>query len=212
MVLTIKKSSSGNVRKCGYVLLACEQYGKWVPKEKVVGANGEIQGRDTQSKLTGCPFALYGSEIEKGRWIMRVRCGRHNHRMPTSLVGHAYAARMEADFYKLVKWFSATGSSPKSILEGLRMQKKEDGAELVTSIRTLYNAKAKLKMEALEHRTITQDVLYRLRERNYFFNVRRSNTDDNTLTDLIFAHPDSRHLLSLFPYVIVMDTTYKTNK
>ena len=212
MVLTIKKSSLGNEKRLGYVLLACEQYGTWVPKEKLVGEDGRTKGRETQSKLSGCPFALHGREFQKGMWYMRVKCGRHNHHMPTSLVGHAYAARMETKDQSMVKWFSATGSSPKAILEGLRMQKEEDGVEFVSSIRTLYNAKAKMKREALEFRTITQEVLYRLQQRNYFFVSRRSETDDTTLGDLMFAHPDSRHLLRMFPYVILMDTTYKTNR
>ena len=82
--------------------------------------------------------------------------------MPVSLVGHAYAARMENDNQFMVKWFSASGSSPKAILEGLRMQKKESGMELISSIRTFYNAKDKMKREALEFRTITQDVLHTL--------------------------------------------------
>ena len=66
-----------------------------MPKEKVVGEDSEEVGRVTQSKLTGCPFALHDKEFQKGMWIMRVKCGRHNHHMPTSLVGHAYAIRME---------------------------------------------------------------------------------------------------------------------
>ncbi len=31
------------------------------------------------------------------------------------------------------------------------------------------------------------------------------------MTDLFMAHPEAQHLLSLFPYVIIMDCTYKTN-
>ena len=82
-----------------------------------------------------------------------MKCGRHNHHLPSSLVGHAYAARMENEDQSMVKWFSATGSSPKVILESLRMQKKESSVELISSIRTLYNEKAKMKREALEFRT-----------------------------------------------------------
>ena len=139
-----------------------------MPKQKVVGEDGEEAGRVTQSKLTRCQFALHDKEFQKGMWIMLVKCGRHNHHMPSSLVGHAYAARMENEDQSMVKWFSATGSSPKAILEGLRMQKKESDVELISSIRTLYNAKARMKREALEFRTITQDVLHTLQQRNYF--------------------------------------------
>ena len=94
----------------------------------------------------------------------------------------------------MVKWFSATGSSPKAILEGLRMRKKEGGEELISTIRTLYNAKAKMKREALEFRTITQDVLHTLQQRKYFYASRRSETDNTTLEDLMFAHPESHHI------------------
>ena len=60
MVLTIKRSSLGNETRHGYVILACENYDTWVPKQKVVGEDGEEAGRVTQSKLTGCQFALHG--------------------------------------------------------------------------------------------------------------------------------------------------------
>ena len=40
---------------------------------------------------------------------------------------------------------------------------------------------------------------------------RRSALDD-MLKDVFVSHPDSRHLLGLFPYVIIMDCTHKTNE
>ena len=39
----------------------------------------------------------------------------------------------------------------------------------------------------------------------------RANSEETTLEDLFFAHPDSIDMLNTFPTVLFMDSTYKTN-
>ncbi|KAI5654401.1 hypothetical protein M9H77_31588 [Catharanthus roseus] len=40
----------------------------------------------------------------------------------------------------------------------------------------------------------------------------RNREDINVLSDIVVAHPTSIEMLRTWPYVLIMDTTYKTNK
>ena len=59
---------------------------------------------------------------------------------------------------------------------------------------------------------MTQHTLFQLRNRGYSFAPRRVSETDQAVSDLFLAHPDSVHLLSLFPYAVILDATYKTNR
>ncbi|KAI5652488.1 hypothetical protein M9H77_29675 [Catharanthus roseus] len=66
------------------------------------------------------------------------------------------------------------------------------------------------------HRTIYYDfsenkTLVVQSERGYtvFY---RNGEDNNVLTDIVVTHPTSIAMLRTWPYVLIMDTTYKTNK
>lgn len=135
-------------------------------------------------------------------------CGQHNHDLPKSLLGHAFVGRLNLHEKQQVGWWSATGTPPKPVMMGLLAENPDS----VTLRRTLYNTKAELKRIDRGDRTVSQYTLARLADKNYFSNSRRRSASDDTLKDIFVSHPDSRHLLSLFPYVIMMDCTYKTNE
>ncbi|KAI5666150.1 hypothetical protein M9H77_16003 [Catharanthus roseus] len=40
----------------------------------------------------------------------------------------------------------------------------------------------------------------------------RNGEDNNILSDIVVAHPTSIAMIRTWPYVLIMDTTYKTNK
>ena len=107
----------------------------------------------------------------------------------------------------MCKWMKDIGTPPKAISYGLR----QADANSVTSSRSLENTLNKLAVEERGNRTMTQDTLHHLRERGYYYEFRRSPDDDNVLNDLFLAHPDGIRLLNKYPYVVVMDSTYKTN-
>ena len=56
-----------------------------------------------------------------------------------------------------------------------------------------------------------QQLLAKLAENNYV-EWHRCEEDSDTVTDLFWAHPVSLDLLRTFPHVLVMDSTYKTNR
>ena len=50
-----------------------------------------------------------------------------------------------------------------------------------------------------------------LKDYNYFQWHRRGE-GINVLSDVLLAHPKTTDLPSLFPYVLILDATYKTNR
>ena len=138
---------------------------------------------------------------------MTVTHGVHNHGLPTILKGHAIAGQMTEGEKKMARWMKEIGTPPKSIGYGLRQLDETS----VTSLRSLTNTLNMMVAEERGSRTMTQDTLHHLRERGYYYEFRRHPDDDNVLSDLFLAHPDGIRLLRRFHYVIIMDSTYKTN-
>ncbi len=209
VVLTIKKSILPKPQRRGYLQLCCEQWGSYRGKK-----SGRVPGgkdRKTNTKLRLCPFMLVAKEVNPGEWVMLCRNGRHNHATPTRyLVGHAYAGRVIDAQTGLVRMLADVGCPPKAMWQSLRVVMEEVPKQFVTSDQTLRNLKESLKKASRGDRTATQDVLYKLDARHYLSAARRRSAQDQTMTDLFMAHPEACHLLSLFPYVIIMDCTYKT--
>jgi len=58
--------------------------------------------------------------------------------------------------------------------------------------------------------TELQYLISMLVEHKYVYYT-RCNSNETTLEDIFFAHPESIKLLNTFPTVLVMDSTYKTN-
>ncbi|KAI5672818.1 hypothetical protein M9H77_13182 [Catharanthus roseus] len=63
----------------------------------------------------------------------------------------------------------------------------------------------------MQGRNTVEEVLRLSAERGYAVFYRNSE-DSNVLSDIIVAHPTSIAMIRTCPYVLIMDTTYKTNK
>ncbi|XP_012850801.1 PREDICTED: uncharacterized protein LOC105970510 [Erythranthe guttata] len=96
---------------------------------------------------------------------------------------------------------------PKKILANLR----QNGLGLDAYSKQIYNEKAKLKRLSRGDRTVMQHLIGLLEEHNYYKWFRTDETT-HAVTDLMWAHPQSVELLSKFPYVLLLDSTYKTNQ
>jgi len=48
-------------------------------------------------------------------------------------------------------------------------------------------------------------------EKHKYVSFTRANIEETTLEDIFFAHPESINMLNIFPNVLVLDSTYKTN-
>ncbi|XP_058180076.1 uncharacterized protein LOC131298614 [Rhododendron vialii] len=76
--------------------------------------------------------------------------------------------------------------------------------------RMVYNAKVNITKVVLAGRTMIQALFDELGQGDFTFDIKRD--ENGHLTHLFFAHPFSIALTKSYPYVFVMDCTYKTNK
>ena len=193
------------------VLLSCEKSGK--PRSgKRVPVIGEVKtwiSRKGNTKKTDCPFVLEGEEISPSTWRLSIRCGRHNHELPPGLQGHAYEGRLTPKQYEEVQQLSKAGARPTAVLQKLRDAPEPN----YTTRKQIYNAKAKQRLEARGAMTPIQYMFSMMAAKNYSFNYRASpNPEDDWIQDLVYAHPKSLGLWEIFPYVMIIDATYQTNR
>ena len=74
----------------------------------------------------------------------------------------------------------------------------------------IYNVRQSIRREEMEGRTLLQHYLYMATEHNY---VVWTDLDiDRDLSRLLVANPTSIQMICTWPYVVLIDTTYKTNK
>ena len=97
--------------------------------------------------------------------------------------------------------------APRNILSTLKKRRKI----LALNAKHIYNARYKMKKADRGPRTEMQHLMKCLVEGNYLISHSVLPGTD-TLSDILWAHPDSVKLFNTFPTVLVMDLTYKVNK
>jgi len=97
-------------------------------------------------------------------------------------------------------------AKPRNILTDLKEKNKESD----TLIKQVYNARTRWRKGKRKDITKLQYLIKKLEKSRYVYYT-RANSEETTLEDLFFAHPDSIDLLKTFPTILVMDFTYKTN-
>jgi MULE transposase domain len=74
----------------------------------------------------------------------------------------------------------------------------------------IYNVRKELRWENLKGKQPIEALLEELQKGQYIFYFKTDTI--NHITHLFFAHPKSIETLNLFPDLILLDCTYKTNK
>ncbi|KAI5657704.1 hypothetical protein M9H77_26497 [Catharanthus roseus] len=82
---------------------------------------------------------------------------------------------------------------------------------LVVHSQKIYNVVAKIKRNRIQGRNTIEEVLCLRAERGYTV-FHRNREDNNVLSDIVVAQPTSIGMIRTWPYVLIMDTAYKTNK
>ncbi|XP_012856093.1 PREDICTED: uncharacterized protein LOC105975439 [Erythranthe guttata] len=172
------------------------------------GKNAEVEtSRKSGSIKCKCPFALWGKEGRDGLWRLTIKNGKHNHNPHKYPQGLRSLSRLTEEQREVTKILKRSHVKPKEILHHLRQMNPDTAA----SLREVYNESQKIRREEMKGKTVIQHLWHELSESGYS-KWHRTNPAGDTVQDVMFAHPDSIKLLQLFPYVILMDCTYKTNR
>ena len=130
----------------------------------------------------------------------------HNHLFLVCRDGHIRANRLTVDSRQHIQDLSATGMQPAFIMTSIR----QNFPGIFASMNQIYNVRQSIRREELEGRTPLQYCLYMATEHNY---VVWTNLDiEGQLSILLIVNPTSIQIIRTWPYVVLIDTTYKTNR
>ncbi|XP_024169848.1 protein FAR1-RELATED SEQUENCE 5-like [Rosa chinensis] len=222
IVVVIRRSDApGNCRlKRGRITFGCERGGFYqknsiasecMQKKKLnASLNPQKKKRDRSggTKRCGCPFRLKGKNVgPEDEWTLEVVNGMHNHHAAKYPEGHSFLGRLTKEENNLLVDMSKNLVNPKEILYTL----KQNDPLNSSTMKTIYNARHIQRVVEKAGRSEMQILLNNLQRYNYV-EWHRSYDIENIVSDLFWTHPDSVNLLRAFPYVLIMDATYKTNK
>ncbi|XP_076935607.1 protein FAR1-RELATED SEQUENCE 5-like [Bidens hawaiensis] len=120
--------------------------------------------------------------------------------------GHAYARRLTDDERSWVAYLTKMNVAPHDILSLL----KERNLSNVSTIKTIYNERNKIRLIEQEGKSPMQVLLSFLHDNNYVYEF--TTTGLNELENIFFVHPTSFDIWRAFPHILIIDSTYKTNK
>src|ERR1044072_6297356 len=201
-VLVIMRSDSGGVSRKVFLTLGCERSGNFRGKKQGLKRVG------TTSRKCNFPSKLRGRlKKEDGTWKLTVLNKMHNHEPYDTLEGHAFAARLSNDEKKVVGDMSENRMRPRYILDMLRAQ----NPDCLSKIRSVYNTKYAHKKSKRGTLTEMQHLTRMIEEYSYAYWTRVE--DETKVVKAIFwSHPNSTRLFNQFPTVVLIDSTYKTNR
>ncbi|KAI5669167.1 hypothetical protein M9H77_19020 [Catharanthus roseus] len=140
-------------------------------------------------------------------WQLFVHNGKHNHKVAVYNHGHSQAAKLTEEQLQQIEQFSKSHVSPRNILRFFR----EQDVSCTVSSQKIYDVVAKIKRNQMQGRNTVEEVLRLSAQRNYTV-FHRNREESNVLSDIVVAHPTSIAMIRTWPYVLIMDTTYKMNK
>ncbi|GAB2296019.1 hypothetical protein Dimus_038397 [Dionaea muscipula] len=186
------------------IYFGCERSGAY----RYTGTVEEGQRKKTGTKKNQCPFEIVAVEHKDRKWMVEVKADKawHNHPLGVYDQWHDSSAKLNKEELAKVAQMSSSNMKTKQILQQLKM----DNPDNVSTGRHVENTLQKIKREKMENLTSIQYFLRLLKDHDYY-RYTRKELGTNSLRDVFFAHPTTTDLLCLFGYVLVMDTTYKTN-
>eukprot|EP00268_Persea_americana_P034804 TRINITY_DN3440_c2_g1_i6.p1 TRINITY_DN3440_c2_g1~~TRINITY_DN3440_c2_g1_i6.p1 ORF type:complete len:952 (-),score=86.58 TRINITY_DN3440_c2_g1_i6:87-2942(-) len=207
-VIVIKTSNAGGHGKKPRLTLVCERSGYYRDTRKKREVNTKKKMKLLGSKKCGCPFSLQGINLgTNDDWMLHVVCGVHNHPVADFLEGHSFVGRLAEEETSLLADMSKSMARPKKILVTLKQRCDLN----VSTMKTIYNARHRFKVAERARRTSMQKLFARLAKHKYI-EWHRKCDDTETVADLLWTHPTGLDLLRAFPYVLMMDGTYKANR
>ncbi|KAJ3453427.1 hypothetical protein MRS44_017674 [Fusarium solani] len=166
--------------------------------------------RQTVSRRTGCLFSVMAKESQCGTiWSLRHRSGadfkQHNHEPSFSQVAHPIHRQLSSLDQSTVQQLSSAGVAPKEIMSYLRMN-----SDTIATQQDIYNCIAQGKRNLAKGQSNMHALNDQLKSEGFWSQIRLD--ESSRVTAVLFAHPASLAYLKLYPEVLILDCTYKTNK
>ncbi|XP_021771779.1 PKS-NRPS hybrid synthetase CHGG_01239-like [Chenopodium quinoa] len=166
--------------------------------------------KDTKTKANGCPFYIkIYYEFITDSWIIQAKndeTGTHNHPMIAYPEGHRKISGLSPDAKQVVRDITKSKVAPRNIMATIVEPFPDDHP----NIRHIYNCRNDLRSEMSDGKGVLLQFLHLARQSQYLYWV--MSDDDGVLKHTFMAHPVTVEIFRTYPYVIGMDSTYKTNR
>lgn len=166
---------------------------------------------DTRTQYCRCKFTMRAQmAIGTGYWNIippEDDRGMHNHELIIYPEGYRYVSGLTDEAKQYVCTLVEDGVQPKNILKAVRRQ----FPHLNTTIRHIYNHTQRMKREGRQGMTMVQKFVSEALEAGYIQHIEKEE-ETNLLTHVFMAHPVCVKLLRTYPWIIGLDSTYKTNR
>ncbi|XP_021775994.1 uncharacterized protein LOC110739820 [Chenopodium quinoa] len=166
--------------------------------------------KDTKTKGIGCPFYIkICYEFVTNTWFIRAKddvTGTHNHPMIAYPEGHRKISGLSPNAKQVVRDMTKSKVAPRNIMATIAEQFPADHP----NIRHIYNCRNDFREEMSDGRGVVQQFLHLARQSQYVYWV--MSDDEGVLQHAFMVHPVMVDILRTYPYVIGMDSTYKTNR
>ena len=200
------KARKGGSKDTCKAYLICDRGGQYRDNNKSL-LNRRV--RRSGSRKMSCPFRATVIEWE-GVWMVEVQHAEHNHK--ASYYTSAHPVHRRFDIY-------TSGAQDMSlshmkvglgVKDSLRILRRTNPGTAITA-KDIHNLRSKFKRRELQGLSPLQALLFGLGDTEDYITFNRRDENDR-LKDLFFAHKQSLELLRKHAEVLVMDSTYKTNR
>ncbi|XP_026422273.1 uncharacterized protein LOC113318345 [Papaver somniferum] len=209
VIKTSKNRLTGKGRSTCTIELGCERGGvyKSHKSKNHTPKTGVKRKRSIGSKKCGCPFSVRGTCKSDNKWSIFVRCGRHNHEVESTTAEDPLIRRLKEEEELLLAQLTTCGVRPKQVLKALKERNKENHS----TIRTIYNARAKLRVHEMEGKSVMQQII-KLSTQFHYLEWHKKDEVTDELKNIMWSHPESTLLVKCFPSVLMVDSAYKINR
>ncbi|XP_074310066.1 protein FAR1-RELATED SEQUENCE 5-like [Silene latifolia] len=179
-----------------------------------IGGRGPVN-KDADSLMRGktvtawckCKFSMKVVEIQENKWKLVMRSGFHNHALTLYCDGDRYFAKFDEEELAYIDAQVRAHVRPAIISAGLHQRNPEKSRP---NRRQIYNRSQKVRVEERDGRNPAQQMLALAVQHKYVhYWVTDQETDE--LTHVFMAHPEAVKMFRSYYYVVLIDSTYKTN-
>ncbi|CAN1248903.1 PKS-NRPS hybrid synthetase cheA [Linum perenne] len=188
-----------------YFYVTCDRVRKYRDSKADQGAE---KRKHTATKKCECPFMLKINEEMRGNYLLTVIRGTHNHQPMIYHDGHKRRAAIDDDQLKYIRVQYSSQVKPSKIRHGMHVRNPEKPQP---AIKHIYNATCKLRSLERGGRNHTQHMLALATQYQYVVFFYQS-VESASVTHVFMAHPEAVKLHRAYPYVVLLDSTYKTNR
>ncbi|XP_074315391.1 protein FAR-RED IMPAIRED RESPONSE 1-like [Silene latifolia] len=171
---------------------------------------GALMRANTTFQWCDCKFKMKIVEVQAAppQWLLYMRFGVHNHALVKYGDSDRYYAKLDDDELAFIDAQVRAHIPPTLISAGLHKRNQEKPRP---ARRQIYNRAQKVRADEREGRNPAQQMLaLAVQHRYVHFWVTDQST--NQLTHMFMAHPEAVKMFRSYYYVVIMVSTYKTNK